>query len=159
MKSEYIRCEIQIEYKWSLRRNTWLWECCYLLPLETFEICSQRNLVKGNLVLNMSSTIFKLPYPQESDMTEQLNTHALIFLGFPGGTSSKESVCQYSRFKRFGFDPWVGKIPLRKKMATHSSILAWKIPWTRGVWRATVHGATRSWTQLNWLSTHTHICL
>jgi len=26
------------------------------------------------------------------------------------------------------FDPWVGKIPWRK--ATHSSILAWRIPWT-----------------------------
>ena len=24
--------------------------------------------------------------------------------------------------------------------ATHSSILAWRIPWTRGAWRATVHG-------------------
>ena len=28
-----------------------------------------------------------------------------------------------------GFDPWVGKIPLEKEMATHSSILAWRIPW------------------------------
>ena len=25
---------------------------------------------------------------------------------------------------RYGFDPWVGKIPLEKQMATHSSILA-----------------------------------
>ena len=29
--------------------------------------------------------------------------------------------------------------PLEKEMATHSSILAWKIPWTV-VWRVTVHG-------------------
>ena len=29
-----------------------------------------------------------------------------------------------------GFDPWVRKIPLEKRMATHSSILAWRIPWT-----------------------------
>ena len=29
------------------------------------------------------------------------------------------------------FDPWVGKIPWRREwMATHSSILAWRIPWT-----------------------------
>jgi len=28
------------------------------------------------------------------------------------------------------FDPWAGKIPLEEEMATHSSILAWKIPWT-----------------------------
>ena len=27
-------------------------------------------------------------------------------------------------------DPWVGKIPLEKEMAPHSSILAWEIPWT-----------------------------
>ena len=30
-----------------------------------------------------------------------------------------------------GFDPWVRKIDaLNKGMATHSSILAWEIPWT-----------------------------
>ena len=28
------------------------------------------------------------------------------------------------------FDPWVRKIPLEKGMATHSSTLAWRIPWT-----------------------------
>ena len=28
-----------------------------------------------------------------------------------------------------GFNPWVGKIPW-KGMATHSIILAWRIPWT-----------------------------
>ena len=27
------------------------------------------------------------------------------------------------------FDPWVRKIPWRRKMATHSSTLAWRIPW------------------------------
>ena len=32
-------------------------------------------------------------------------------MGFPGGTSSKESACQYRRCKSLGFDPWVGKIP------------------------------------------------
>ena len=29
-----------------------------------------------------------------------------------------------------GFDPWVGKIPLEKEMATLPGILAWEIPWT-----------------------------
>ena len=41
-------------------------------------------------------------------------------------------------------------------MATHSSILAWRIPMDGGVWWATVHGLTKSWTQLKRLSTHTH---
>ena len=34
-------------------------------------------------------------------------------------------------------------------METHSSILAWRIPTDRGAWWATVHGVTKSWTQLN----------
>ena len=31
---------------------------------------------------------------------------------------------------RPGFDPWVRKMPWRREQATHSSILAWRIPWT-----------------------------
>ena len=30
--------------------------------------------------------------------------------------------------------------PLEEEMATHSSILAWRMPMHRGVWWATVHG-------------------
>ena len=43
-------------------------------------------------------------------------------------------------------------------MATHSSILAWKISMDRGASRATVHGVTKSQTQLSdsYLNTHTH---
>ena len=33
--------------------------------------------------------------------------------------------------------------PLEKEMATHSSILAWKIPWKEGAWQATVHGVAK----------------
>ena len=36
-------------------------------------------------------------------------------------------------------------------MATHSSVLAWRIPGT-GAWWAAVYGATWSWTRLKWLS-------
>ena len=35
--------------------------------------------------------------------------------------------------------------PLEEGMATHSIILAWRIPMDRGAWRAMVHGATKSW--------------
>ena len=57
---------------------------------------------------------------------------------------------------RLGFDPWVGKTPLEKGVATHSSILAWRIPMDRGAWRATVHGVAKSQTRLSDL-THTHM--
>ena len=38
--------------------------------------------------------------------------------------------------------------PLEKIMATHSSILAWRIPWTREARQATVHGVAKSRTRL-----------
>ena len=43
--------------------------------------------------------------------------------------------------------------PLEEGMETNSSILAWRIPVDRGAWQATVHGVTKSQTQM---STHTH---
>ena len=50
-------------------------------------------------------------------------------LAFPGGASGKEPACQCRRYKRSWFNPWVGKIPLEKGKAIHSSILVWEIPW------------------------------
>ena len=46
--------------------------------------------------------------------------------GFPGGAGCKEPTCQCRRCKRHRFDPWVRKIPWRRKTATHSSIPAGK---------------------------------
>ena len=45
-----------------------------------------------------------------------------------------------------GFSPQVGKIPLEEGTATHSSLLAWRIPVDRGARPVTVHGVTKSWT-------------
>ena len=51
------------------------------------------------------------------------------------------------------WETWVQSLgwedPLEEVMAIHSSILAWRIPMGRGVWQATVHGVTKSWTQLS----------
>ena len=50
-------------------------------------------------------------------------------------------------------ETWVRSLgwedPLEKGMATHSSILAWRIPMDRGAWGATVQGDTKSWTLLS----------
>ena len=47
-------------------------------------------------------------------------------MGFPGGSNGKESVCNV--------ETWVQSLgwedPLEEEMAIHSSILAWRIPWT-----------------------------
>ena len=39
-----------------------------------------------------------------------------------------------------------GEDPVAEGMATHSSILAWRIPMDRGAWRATAHGVAKSGT-------------
>ena len=44
---------------------------------------------------------------------------------------------------------WGWEDLLEEGMATHSSILAWRIPWTEGAWWATVHGVAKNWTQLS----------
>ena len=36
---------------------------------------------------------------------------------------------------------------LKEGMATHSSILAWRIPTNRRAWQATAHGVAMSWTK------------
>ena len=50
-------------------------------------------------------------------------------------------------------ETWVqslgGEDPLEKEMATHSSILAWEIPWTEEPEGFTVHGMVKSQTQLS----------
>ena len=46
------------------------------------------------------------------------------------------------------WEMWVPSLgwedPLEEGMATHSSILAWRIPMDRGVWQAVVHGLQRA---------------
>ena len=39
--------------------------------------------------------------------------------------------------------------PLEEGMATHSSILSWRIPMDRGVWWTIVHKVTKSQTRLS----------
>ena len=58
-----------------------------------------------------------------------LNKSETYERGFPCGACGKEPTCQCRICKKHRFDPWVGKIPLEEGMATHSSILAWRIPW------------------------------
>ena len=40
--------------------------------------------------------------------------------------------------------------PLEEGMATHSTILAWRIPIEGGAWWAAVHGVAKSLTQLSY---------
>ena len=56
------------------------------------------------------------------------------------------------------WETWVQSLgwedPLEEGMATHFSILAWRIPMDRGSWRAAVHGVAKSQTQLRYYAQH-----
>ena len=83
----------------------------------------------------------------------------VMVVGFPGGSDGKEYVCNVETWVRsLGWED-----PLEKGMATHSSILAWRIPWTEepgglqsmgsqrigqdvGAWWAAVYGVAQGRT-------------
>ena len=88
-------------------------------------------LVKNPPAMWFDSWVGKIPWRRG-------RLPALVFLGFPGGSDSKESACNAGDLgSTLG---WEG--PLEEGMAAHPSILAWRIPMDRGAWRATVHGIT-----------------
>ena len=72
------------------------------------------------------------------------------------GASGKEPTCQCRRHKRRGFDPGSGRSPgAARGNPLQYSCLENRVD--RGASQATVHGVTKSQTQLKWLSTHTHV--
>ena len=71
--------------------------------------------------INGNSTF---PVPQPKNLGFILDAPLL------GGTSSKELVCQWRRCLERQVQSLGRDDPLKKGMATHFSILAWKIPWT-----------------------------
>ena len=58
------------------------------------------------------------------------------------GLPSKESTCSVGYLvQSLGLEDL-----LEEGMATHSSILAWRVPMDRGAWWATAHGVTKNQT-------------
>ena len=74
----------------------------------------------------------------ESDTTDRLNNN----IYFLGGSDGKGSVCNVRELGSIlGWED-----PLEDGMATHSNILAWRIPMNRQACLATVHGVIKSQT-------------
>ena len=82
--------------------------------------------------------------------------HFLRWKDFPGDASGKEPTCHCRRHKRHGFNPYVGKNPLKEGMVTHSNILAWRVPWTEEpgeLWSIGLQRVGHDWKKLYM---HTH---
>ena len=68
------------------------------------------------------------------------------------------------RCKNHVFSPWVGKIPLEESTATHSSLLAQRIPWTEETGGLQSIGS--QWARHNWsnfaciyIHSYTYVCV
>ena len=72
--------------------------------------------------LGLTSCMGNIPWRRE-----RLSTS--VFLGYPCGSAGIESPCNVDSHRT-----WVRSLgwedPLEEGKATHSSILAWRIPWT-----------------------------
>ena len=69
--------------------------------------------------------------------------------------SAKESTCQCRRYRRHGLDPWVRKIPWRRKWQPTSVFLPGKSHGQRSLTGYSLWGCKESDTT-EWLYTHTH---
>ena len=63
-----------------------------------------------------------------------------MMVGFPGGSDGKESACNVGDL---GSIPRLGRSPGEGKGNTHSSIPAWRIPWTEEPGRVQSMGSQR----------------
>ena len=103
------------------------------------------------------------------DSSKPIKTPSAFYWGFSG----KESACQHRRCKRHRFNPWLGKIPGRRKWQPTPLFLpgefyGWRSlagcshgngnpfqysclgnPMDREAWQATVHGVATSRTRLS----------
>ena len=71
-------------------------------------------------------------------------------MGFPGRSVIKNFLVNARRHRRYGFDPWVKKIPWRRKWQP-TPVFLLENPMDIGAWWATVHRVAKRWIRL---STH-----
>ena len=116
----------------------------------------KKNNGKSEVKLNINRTrfLFKLSsgdhYTRLLKLANSIYKSVTQISGFPDGSDSKESACNV---EDLALIPGAGR-SLEKGMVIHSSILAWRIPWTEEPGKATVHGVTKSRTRLS--NSHIH---
>ena len=97
--------------------------------------------------------------------------YSLLGLLLKKGGGGSSVVAQLVKNPPAMWETWVRslgwEVPLEEGMATHSSILAWRMPTDRGAWWVAIHGVAKSqtWlssqTELNWteLDTGSFLCM
>ena len=109
-----------------------------------------------------------LPFPSPGDLPDPGIEPAPLalyrfFITGPSGKITgqrwhygKGPICQCRSQERLQFNPWLGKIPWKEGMTTHSS-LAWSIPWTEEPGRLQLMGLQRVGYNWRYLAHPHHI--
>ena len=101
----------------------WVYFSITLTELLSYFIRVVVSLDRASLIAQL---VKNLPAVHERSAGEGIGLPTPVFFGFPCGFAGKESVCNV--------ETWVQSLswedPLEKGKATHSSVLAWRIPWT-----------------------------
>ena len=81
----------------------------------TFKVTSEMYVVIAILLVVFWLFCSSLSFPLVLFPDDLMTFHSFLFIfcvslmGFPGGASGKEPICPCRRYKKCGFDPWVGK--------------------------------------------------
>ena len=81
-----------------------------------------------------------------------------ICYGLPWWLRGRRSAYECRRHRRHGFDPLVWEDPLEEEMATLSSLLAGKIPWTEEPGGVQSPWGCKESDMIEHAYTHTHTC-
>ena len=129
---------------------------CSLTKFLDDNLCIKVDLILGNLIFNtiqrweiinwvasilqdrMTTTTYYHDFQEclvryikfHKVMLSEKEGRYRIWWGFPGGTSGKEPACQSRRCKETQVRSLGWEDPLEEGMATHCSVLDWRIPWT-----------------------------
>ena len=140
-----------------------LWSCLWLNWLGAYKILECSLSLQSFYCLNFS-VLTKSWWFLIDDRPNRPWVHFLlsIFVAgcFPGDSGSIEPICQFRTHRRLGIKVWpLGQEDrLEENKTTHSSILAWRIPWTENP-GGLQHGDGLSQTWLKRLSTHVYLQL
>ena len=136
-------------------QETWIWSLGWENPLEK------------EMAIHSSIPAWRIPWTEEPGRLQSVGfksqtelSNICLFLGWYMYAASLVAQAVKNLLTMQG--TWVrsvgGEDPLEKGMATHSSILAWRTPWTEESDRHSTWGYKQSDTT-EWLTLSLHICM
>ena len=134
-----------------------------------FDASYPHYLLEKGMAIHSSVLAWRIPWTKEPAKLQSVglqrvahdwaaNTHTLIYSlsGFPSSSAIKNLPAMQEALET---DPWVGKIPWRRKRQPIPVLLPLESHGWRSLVGYTVHRVAQSQTRQKWLSTHARILI